>query len=106
MNALEFRNIIERSTGVMYRVALALTGNEADAADAVQDACLKLWEKRTMLARAENKGAYCTGAARHAALDIIRGRHPSADLGHLPEPATGEPTRGNHDARSRRPPDG
>lgn len=88
MNALEFRNIIEHSTGVMYRVAFALTGSEADAADAVQDACLKLWEKRAMLARAANRSAYCVGATRNAALDIIRGRHPATDVSQMPEAAS------------------
>lgn len=85
MNTLEFRNIIQQTTSVMYRVALALTGNESDAADAVQDACLRLWEKRTNLAKAANRGAYCAGAARNAALDIIRARHHTVGDDMIPE---------------------
>lgn len=88
MNALEFRNIIDGSAGVMYRVALALTGCEADAADAVQDACLRLWEKRAKLAESANPSGYCVGAARNAALDIIRARHPAVGPEKIPEIAS------------------
>ena len=88
MNALEFRNIIDGSAGVMYRVALALTGCEADAADAVQDACLRLWEKRAKLAESANPSGYCVGAARNAALDILRARHPAVGPEQIPEIAS------------------
>lgn len=64
----------------MYRVALALCGNSADASDAVQNASIKLWESRDKLDVVANTQAYCISAARNAAISLINSRRPSDSL--------------------------
>ncbi|MCM1066601.1 MAG: RNA polymerase sigma factor [Muribaculaceae bacterium] len=83
MDAAIFKEHISPCIDSMYRVALALCGNTDDAEDAVQEACLKLWERRATLGTVNNIKAYAIGTARNAALDIIAARrHPlSADDG-------------------------
>lgn len=66
--------------GAMYRVAYAVVGNSADAADAVQDAFARLWQTRTSLAGVGNIKAYCLTAARRCALDIAVRSAPPAEL--------------------------
>ena len=40
-----FEALLERRLGSLLRVALAITGDEVDARDAVQQACLKAWRE-------------------------------------------------------------
>ena len=81
MAAFDFRTTIEANLPVMYRMALAVCGNEADASDAMQDACLKLWSHRQSLEAAASPRAYCIGAVRNASLDIVsRRRHDITTL--------------------------
>lgn len=83
MDAARFKQEVCPCIDRMYGVALALTGSEADAADAVQDACVKLWERRDALDTVANIRAYACGAARNAAIDIIGRRRNSVDVGEL-----------------------
>ena len=77
MDTSLFKERIYPCIDSMYRVALALCGNSADAEDAVQEACLKLWERKASLDSVANIRAYAIGSARNAALDIIASRkHP------------------------------
>lgn len=80
MTATAFKGQVCVHLDAMYRVALALCGNTADAADAVQDASVKLWESRESLDRVVNMQAYCIAAARNAALSLIKGRHRTDDI--------------------------
>lgn len=59
----------------MMVAALRVTESEADAADAVQEAMMRLWQKQGDLARAENPVTYSVTAARRCAIDIVRSRH-------------------------------
>ena len=54
MNEATFTDTVRRMTPEMYRVAVAILWNDADATDAMQDAILRAWEKRDRL-REENK---------------------------------------------------
>ena len=49
MDALTFQAEIQRIERLMYRVSRSYMGNDQDAADAVQDALTKAWEKRSHL---------------------------------------------------------
>jgi len=74
MDAAAFKQTVCSCIDRMYGVAVAITGSEADAADAVQDACMKLWERRGSLGGVANVAAYACGAARNAAIDIVNRR--------------------------------
>lgn len=80
MTAAEFKKKVCVHLDAMYRVALALCGNSADASDAVQDASVKLWESRDRLDGVVSVEAYCVAAARNAALSLIRARRHPADI--------------------------
>ena len=54
MNEATFTETVRRMTPEMYRVAVAMLWNDADATDAMQDAILRAWEKRDRL-RDEDK---------------------------------------------------
>lgn len=74
MDAESFKSIVLPCVDRMYRAALCLTGNEADAADAVQEACLKLWERREKLDGVANMTAYAVGTVRNVCIDAINGK--------------------------------
>ena len=54
MNEATFTETVKRMTPEMYRVAVAILWNDADATDAMQEAILRAWEKRDRL-REEDK---------------------------------------------------
>ena len=56
----------------IYRIAFRYLGNEYDAEDMVQNAYLKLWEKRDSLESIENNEAYALTIVKHLCLDKLR----------------------------------
>ncbi|MBD5239051.1 MAG: sigma-70 family RNA polymerase sigma factor [Bacteroidales bacterium] len=75
MNAKIFNELMTRAGRLMMIAALRVTESQADAADAVQEAMIRLWQKRSELQKAENQTAYAAMTARRCALDIVRSRH-------------------------------
>lgn len=59
MDTAEFKQQFLPYHRKLYRVAFRLTGNPQDAEDMVQEAYLKLWNKRDELADVLNTEAYC-----------------------------------------------
>ena len=80
MDADSFKSLVLPCVDRMYRTAICLTGNEADAADAVQEACLKLWENRCKLDDVANIQAYAARAVRNACYDAFAARKPADDI--------------------------
>lgn len=96
MNASEFKQRFLPLNAQLYKVAYLLLGNEADAQDAVQDAYLKLWDKRGSLADIDNDLGYCIAVVRHLCLDRVRRWSPdTAD-----KPPEDLPIAGEDDAAS------
>lgn len=56
----------------MYRTAYGLLGNPQDAEDAVQEAFIRLWQKRDRLPVDEDMGAYCQTLVRNLCIDSLR----------------------------------
>lgn len=77
MNAEKFNELMTLAGRHMMIAALRVTESEADAADAVQEAMMRLWQKRMELAEADNPTAYAATAARRCAIDIVRSRRPA-----------------------------
>jgi RNA polymerase sigma-70 factor (ECF subfamily) len=75
MNATEFKQQFLPLNARLYKVAYLLLGNEDDAKDAVQDAYIKLWNKRDSLNDIDNVQAYCVTLVRNLCLDHHRAAH-------------------------------
>lgn len=64
----------------MQRVAERLLGNEDEAADAVQDCFVKLWNDREQLRRVVNREAWCVQLVKNRCLDLLRRRRPTVSV--------------------------
>ncbi len=56
----------------LYHIAYQLLENEADAKDLVQEAYLKLWDKRDGLSVISNPEAFCVTLIKNMCLDMLR----------------------------------
>lgn len=72
MKAISFRNDILPLKNVMYRLALRITLNKEDAEDVVQDALIKIWNRRDEWNTIDNMEAFCLTVCRNQALDKIK----------------------------------
>jgi len=75
-----FKDKVMPLCGSMFRFAMRLTGDQSDAEDAVQDAMVRLWERRNQLEAVDNIKAYALMTVRNCCLDIISRRIPKSDL--------------------------
>ena len=72
MSASEFKKIFLPLSRRMYWTAWQFTGNAQEAEDLVQEAFLKLWQKRELLDDIKNTEAYCTTLIKNLYLNQIR----------------------------------
>ena len=79
MDAEEFKQKFLPLHTQLYRTAFRLMGNAMDAEDMVQEAYLKLWERRDDLGHVANMEAYCTSLIRHICIDAFRRKRPEED---------------------------
>ena len=84
MDTAEFKQQFLPYHRKLYRVAFRLTGNPQDAEDMVQEAYLKLWNKRDELADVLNTEAYCVTLIKNLCYDVLRRSQPDED-GRPPE---------------------
>lgn len=77
MTQQEFEIRSQQCRPVMFRIAYAILADREEAADAVQDALLKLWCSRSVLDTVGSLPSYFNIAVRNAALDIA-GRRQAA----------------------------
>ncbi len=74
MTTDEFKAKILPYYRCMYRVAASVMNNDVEAADIVQDAILKLYEKRNQLKDIVDIKSYCLYVVRNACINIMRSR--------------------------------
>lgn len=74
MNADEFREAFLPLHARLYRAAYALLENAQDAEDIVQEAYLKLWNKRNELDIRSNAAAYCVATVRNLCFSLMQTR--------------------------------
>lgn len=81
MNSREFKAKILPHYTSMYRVAASVMRSDDEAADIVQDAMLRLFEKRNQLENIVDIKSYCINVVRNACLNKLRGnkQHLSTD---------------------------
>lgn len=84
MDAAEFKQQFLPHHRRLYRMAFRLMGNIQDAEDMVQEAYLKLWNKRNELADIQNTEAYCITLIKNLCYDSLRLAQPEMDS-RLPE---------------------
>ena len=97
MNADEFKQRFLPLNAKLYKVAYLMLGNEDDAKDAVQDAYMKMWNRRDSLADIDNPHAYCVTLVRNLCLD----RHRTASIDMVDKPPEELPIAGNDDTSRR-----
>ena len=71
---LSFRNDVLPLKNILYRLALRITLDSAEAEDIVQDTLIKVWNRRDSWAEIESIEAFCTTVCRNMALDRIAKR--------------------------------
>jgi RNA polymerase sigma factor (sigma-70 family) len=84
----EFAELYERHYAVVYRAALRVTGNPADAEDVLQTVFLRVLSQGESLNPAQLPAAYFRRAAANAAVDLLRRRishrETALEVGTLP----------------------
>lgn len=72
MNKKDFRHIIFSLPERIYPMVVRMLGNETDAKDAIQEIMIKLWNKRSKLAKHPNQSGFVFLTARNHCLDILK----------------------------------
>ena len=78
MQEISFRNDILPLKDKLFRLALRITLDRAEAEDVVQDTMIRVWNKRDEWSQFESVEAYCLTVAKNLAIDRSskRGTHP------------------------------
>ncbi|WP_294627548.1 RNA polymerase sigma factor [uncultured Bacteroides sp.] len=69
MQEISFRNDILPLKDKLYRLALRITLDRAEAEDVVQDTMIRVWNKRDEWSLLESVEAYCLTVAKNLAID-------------------------------------
>lgn len=72
MNNISFRNDILPLKNTLFRLALRITINSAEAEDVVQETMIKVWNRRNDWANIDSIEAFCLTTCRNLALDKTR----------------------------------
>lgn len=72
MENISFRTTVLPLSDRLYRLALRITMNKAEAEDVVQDTLLKVWECREDWNRINNLEAFAIATCRNRALDVVK----------------------------------
>lgn len=72
MQEINFRNDILPLKDKLFRLALRITMNRAEAEDVVQDTMLRVWSQRDEWPALDSVEAYCLAVCRNLAIDRSR----------------------------------
>ncbi|HEY1916497.1 MAG TPA: RNA polymerase sigma factor [Streptosporangiaceae bacterium] len=95
-DAVSYEQLVLRYQGPMYRLALRMLGNRADAEDVVQEVFLSVWRRLGTLADDAAFVAWLYRMTTNRCLNVIRARRPSADVDFDEQPSgspAGRPER-------------
>ena len=79
MNLEEFKKGILPIKNKLYRMALRITANPAEAEDVVQEVFIKVWEQRDQMDEIQNIEAWCMQMTKNRAIDKRRLRSNQAE---------------------------
>lgn len=96
MEKIDFHKDILPLKNKLFRLALRITLDRADAEDAVQDTMIKVWNRRDRWEEIESVEAFCLTVCRNIALDKIKAlRKEDVRTGSLNADATDSSYRAN-----------
>ena len=72
MKKVSFRNDVLPLKNELFRLALRITLNRAEAEDVVQETMIKVWNKRDHWDEIDNIEAFCLTVCRNIAIDKMR----------------------------------
>ena len=72
MKKISFRNDILPLKNELYRLALRITLNPAEAEDIVQETLIRVWNRRDKWDELESIEAFCLTICRNIALDKLK----------------------------------
>ena len=93
MKKTDFRTDVLPLKNELYRLALRITLNHAEAEDIVQETMLKVWNRREQWEQIESMEAFCLTICRNLALDKVK-RADHSPVRRL-QPAEQTPGTGN-----------
>jgi len=76
----ELEQAFQAHSGLVFRTAYRITGNAADAEDALQTVFLRLVRRDSAAAALENHESYLRRAAVNVALDIVRSKQTAKSV--------------------------
>lgn len=89
MSTISFRNDILPLKNQLYRLALRITLDSAEAEDIVQETLIKVWNRRDTWDSIDNISAFCLTVCRNLALDCIKSKaHAVASLDEIIDNST------------------
>ena len=72
MENISFRTTVLPLSDRLFRLALRITMNRAEAEDVVQDTLLKVWEQRSQWEQINSFEAFAIAICRNRALDVLK----------------------------------
>jgi RNA polymerase sigma-70 factor (ECF subfamily) len=72
MRIITFQADVLPLKNILFRLALRITQNRADAEDVVQETMMKVWNRRGEWQQIENMEAFCLTICRNVSLDKLR----------------------------------
>ncbi len=74
MSPESFKHLIMPLKDRMYRLALRITGETAEAEDALQEVWIKLWKQGDQLLQIQNLEAWCVRVTKNHCIDKVRNK--------------------------------
>ena len=85
MKKISFRNDVLPLKNELFRLALRITLNHAEAEDVVQETMMKVWNRRDRWDEIDSIEAFCLTTCRNISLDKMKkaeNQNPSLEAGH------------------------
>lgn len=100
MDKQDFTRQVKQMERRLYRVAMSYTGNEADAADTVQEALLRAWAKRDTLRDESLFSTWMTRILINECKTLLRKRRRITPMETLPQQGNQSPLDSQDDLRA------
>lgn len=86
-----FEVLVKRHQSILRAYAWRLTGSQADASDAVQNALITVWAQLPQLREPASVRSWMMRIVSRSSVDLLRQRHPTDDVDAVEHPASREP---------------